>query len=66
MNLENFPSLHVFKINLPLLRFLANLVELCLQIGDLVLSELLQRTHDLLDSCHFLRQSIIGHASVLN
>ena len=42
VNLHDFPSLQVLKVNLPLLSLIVCLIELGLEIGDLILGELFQ------------------------
>jgi len=66
VHLQYLPGLQVFKVYLPLLDLLAQLLHIVLQFGDLVFLVLLKRTHHFLDPGHFLCQSLGGHASVLD
>ena len=66
MHFDDFASLDVLKVDLPLLRVLAQGTDFGLEFGDLVLGELLERAHDFLDSCHFLGQGLIRHSSMLD
>lgn len=66
VDLEDFPRLHVFEVNLPLGCFLVQRVHLALQICHLMFEVLLQGAHDFLNPGDLLHQSFISHPSMLN
>lgn len=66
VDLQNLASLHILKVDLPLLCFLAQGVDLALQVRDLVLGILLKGAHDFLDTGDLLGESLVGEASMLD
>ena len=66
VDFDDFASLYVLKIDLPLRCVLAYRGDFGLQLGDLVLGELLQRAHHLFNANHFFGQSLVRHARMLD
>ena len=66
VDLQNLASLHILKVDLPLLRFLAQGVDLALEVRDLVLGILLKSAHDFLDTGDLLGECLVGETSVLD
>ena len=66
VDLQDLASLHILKVDLPLLRFLAQGVDLALEVRDLVLGILLKRAHDFLDTGDLLGERLVGETSMLD
>ena len=66
MDLKNLSSLHILKVDLPLLCLLAERVQLALQVRNLTLSELFKSAHYLLDTGNLFGQGVIGHARMFD
>ena len=66
VDLYYLACLQVFKVHLPLLGLLTERVQLGLQVRDLMLCKLFESAHDLFDSSHFLCESVVGEACVLD
>ena len=66
VDLQDFTSLHVFEVDLPLLGIFVKAVELALQVAHLMLHELLESAHDFFDPGHLFGKRLVRESRVLD